>query len=1035
MKISSVLSIALTAALATFLTSVQVVGQQAYVTPWFQFDISESWSKLDQGEEPPNFPSLFSKSYGGYQANISITFGGPVSESLTDLAGIKRNTFDDVLPGHTVIANRFFNTDYGFAANEYYIDFQGNRFRYIDVLVPYDGGKYLGSFRASMPSTDSSKETDKQVLAMVNSVRPVIEGPKITSEPKSSAVKEGKTLFLSIAVSSEAEYSTEWYRNGAPLAQNSNTLTIPDFKQIHVGEYWAVVKNFAGEDRSSTVNISLEPNSDTLTIIEQPVGKTIKHGYPAQLRVSVRSEENYSIEWFKDGYSRNQFGETLEINEFSYYHSGTYWAQITHGDEILESKRVDLLWEPANSIPYFIKDLESKVVQRGTTVELFVEAGYEKWAEGDGYSLRWYHNGEEMRERQAKIRITNFSEQHEGEYWVVISYFSEPWIGDEPFRTNEGVIVSSKSRLTLKPPSDIPTIVMPYAESSEVSAGAGGQIRIAPIIEGNQPMTYQWYKDDVKLSDQLEAVLLINKALYKDSGKYHLIVRNDFGVTTSSAVTWNVPQSKPPKDIRIELADLQGKPKVGQVFAHLWVEDEDQHAGHIIVINGQNSKFFDIVDGLHFFEPIELVVAQDLGPLLGKTINLPLTVTDQTNESITVSKFITLHYDQYDTEGRLIVETVPVGDPGNPNEKITGKGAVNYDYRITKYEITNAQWAHFLNCVDPDGMGSGLWKETMSISRSPGDDGNLEYKAKASEKYHPVRFVDPFDAARYANWLTNGQPRGEQGKGVTEDGMYNLAGNPKYPVRSFDIGSGKYGWAIPTHSEWLKAAYYDPSKDSGFGGYWPWPWKVTNPPHVVGPQDPELNLESPNSANISGATAVEEKFEDGEWIMGTPAGPLPVGFYSNTTNYYGTYDQGGNLAEWIYWVGNEPNSNGLVSGHIGGNFNEGIWNNKRIFAGGGSDFPAGFRDIGIRLVRSAVDLPDNVEVSQPSLKSTFNIFVEDSLIRLEAETESGISYQLQSSSDLIEWTADGPIFLGDGEKVGFYRANKEISRFYRVITK
>ena len=56
------------------------------------------------------------------------------------------------------------------------------------------------------------------------------------------------------------------------------------------------------------------------------------------------------------------------------------------------------------------------------------------------------------------------------------------------------------------------------------------------------------------------------------------------------------------------------------------------------------------------------------------------------------------------------IETVLVGNPGNAadtqmmSDGTTGYGAVPYEYRIGKYEVTNAQYAEFLNTKDPTGI-------------------------------------------------------------------------------------------------------------------------------------------------------------------------------------------------------------------------------------------------------------------------------------------------------------------------------------------
>src|SRR4051812_46445202 len=53
----------------------------------------------------------------------------------------------------------------------------------------------------------------------------------------------------------------------------------------------------------------------------------------------------------------------------------------------------------------------------------------------------------------------------------------------------------------------------------------------------------------------------------------------------------------------------------------------------------------------------------------------------------------------------IAIETVPVGNPGNPGLGTGGLvGSIGYIFRIGKYEVTNTQYAEFLNDVDPTGL-------------------------------------------------------------------------------------------------------------------------------------------------------------------------------------------------------------------------------------------------------------------------------------------------------------------------------------------
>ncbi|MDP6547228.1 MAG: SUMF1/EgtB/PvdO family nonheme iron enzyme, partial [Phycisphaerae bacterium] len=112
------------------------------------------------------------------------------------------------------------------------------------------------------------------------------------------------------------------------------------------------------------------------------------------------------------------------------------------------------------------------------------------------------------------------------------------------------------------------------------------------------------------------------------------------------------------------------------------------------------------------------------------------------------------------------IAMVPVGNPGNAADTHgDGYGGVAYEYKIGKYEVTNAQYAEFLNAVadaDPNNlyntsMGGGIG----GITRG-GSDGSYTYTVRTNRGDRPVNYVSWDDTLRFANWLHNGQPTGAQ---------------------------------------------------------------------------------------------------------------------------------------------------------------------------------------------------------------------------------------------------------------------------------
>ena len=226
------------------------------------------------------------------------------------------------------------------------------------------------------------------------------------------------------------------------------------------------------------------------------------------------------------------------------------------------------------------------------------------------------------------------------------------------------------------------------------------------------------------------------------------------------------------------------------------------------------------------------------------------------------------------------IDYVTVGNSGNAADPATGSlyGAVAYEYKIARNETTLSQYAEFLNATaatDP----YGLYNTNMAsngniagIARS-GTSGNYSYSVIGSGD-RPVTYVYWFDAARFVNWMHNGQ-----GNGSTETGVYNLNGANS---GIFIAQAGATVW-LPTEDEWYKAAYYDPTKGDG-GGY----WRHAN------------QSDSMTSNNISVAGAAN--YFDGNYGKsenGWSSILNDVGAYGvDSQSYYGTNDQAGNVWEW-----------------------------------------------------------------------------------------------------------------------------------------
>ena len=232
-------------------------------------------------------------------------------------------------------------------------------------------------------------------------------------------------------------------------------------------------------------------------------------------------------------------------------------------------------------------------------------------------------------------------------------------------------------------------------------------------------------------------------------------------------------------------------------------------------------------------------------------------------------------------------------------------GWVFLGYRISKTEVTNAQYTEFLNAVAAISDPTALYNTNMASSPSPNFGGitrtctgTCSYAVIPGRGERPVNWVSFYDALRFANWLHNNQPTGAQGPGTTEGGAYTLLGGTPTPSNGLTVTRntlpGLPGalfptatFFLPSEDEWYRAAYFDPYTSS-YQAY----------PTIGVPTVCHWFI----SFNYDYANC---DFQVGDLY--------DVGTYYLSRSWTWTYDQGGNVSEW-----NEAIIGGASRGQRGG---------------------------------------------------------------------------------------------------------------------
>ncbi|MBC8217612.1 MAG: SUMF1/EgtB/PvdO family nonheme iron enzyme [Planctomycetes bacterium] len=135
------------------------------------------------------------------------------------------------------------------------------------------------------------------------------------------------------------------------------------------------------------------------------------------------------------------------------------------------------------------------------------------------------------------------------------------------------------------------------------------------------------------------------------------------------------------------------------------------------------------------------------------------------------------------------IDFVTIGNPGNPGDTRTeanpvGGGAVNYTYRIGKYEVTNAQWDAFVSAAGaPTGNPITAYDQDVYWTGM----------------YVPANQVSWYEAAQFCNYLTSGDK---------SRGAYRFSGDNSNPGDFVGIDRATaqaiYGtvYCLPTEDEW-----------------------------------------------------------------------------------------------------------------------------------------------------------------------------------------------------------------------------------------
>lgn len=314
------------------------------------------------------------------------------------------------------------------------------------------------------------------------------------------------------------------------------------------------------------------------------------------------------------------------------------------------------------------------------------------------------------------------------------------------------------------------------------------------------------------------------------------------------------------------------------------------------------------------------------------------------------------------------VGNAPWQGNGQTGDLGIGRGRVDYEYGMGKFEITTAQWAEFFNAAfdRPAGdslpfvqaPGSAYWG---GVATTPGNAGGHRWMVPGGNHMKPVGSISWRTAAMYCNWLTNNKSFDRTAflSGAYDVSTFGASPDGGFTDQRTHSPSAKY-W-IPTLDEWQKAAHYDPNKQNGdgsTGGWWRFSISQDTLP-TYGPPGVHVNAHAPIPDPDGPLAQINAGWSSQEFVGLNPF-QVALGSYPGVQSPWGLLDTGGATSEWleeVFGTNSTPSLWRLYQGSSWDGLSISAMDAVNVFATGESPLSFPLFDFGLRLSTSVPPPP------------------------------------------------------------------------------
>jgi hypothetical protein len=336
----------------------------------------------------------------------------------------------------------------------------------------------------------------------------------ITSHPLSTTVCENTTANFNV-ITSSASFSYQWIYNGVDIpGGTSASLKVDSIALSDTGYYYCALTNDFGTiyTDSAQLFVWIAP-----TFLIHPQHINVCQGDSVTFVAQSYGTEPITYKWYNNSAQLLHNRDTFTINSVNSNHVKSYYCVATNTCGTTQSNVSNLSMKTPPTITSLISS---------QTVCEDQSHSFSAYATGSSpLTYQWYKDNNAIQGANSNsYSITSLDYSDGGLYYCKASNSC----GDDS--TN-----ISNLTVNLKPEL--------LSQSSSSSICEGQSISLYVTASGSQPLTYQWYKDNVLIPSGTNNFYLINSATSSDAGTYKCIVSNVCGSVTSSDIIISINTS------------------------------------------------------------------------------------------------------------------------------------------------------------------------------------------------------------------------------------------------------------------------------------------------------------------------------------------------------------------------------------------------------------------------------------------------------------------------------------------------------------